>query len=114
MGFLMANLICKAMAQGLCDFQEGLPWRLVWRRYHHRYASVTRFANLNKKGHFTQKSDILALRLSLPPAVSKDFNPLARRGGVITHVFHDSENGHVDLLKHGKHELLHHPVGRAG
>src|SRR5205814_465878 len=101
MGFPMANLICKLMAQGLRDFQEGLPWRLVWRRYHHRHASVARLANLNKNGHFTEKRDVLALRLSLPPAVSKDFSPFTRRGGVITHVFHDSEDGHVDLLKHG-------------
>src|SRR5260370_31409716 len=92
---------CKVMPQGLCDFQKGLPWRLVRRRYHHWYASVARLANLDKKGHFTQKRDILALRLCPPTAVSKDFCPFARWGGVKTHIFHDAEDGHVDFLKHG-------------
>src|SRR5277367_139577 len=69
-------------------------------RHHHRHSGVPGDANLRKNGNFSQKSDILALRLGVSSAMSKYFHPLSVWRRVITHVFNDPEDGNIHFLKH--------------
>ncbi len=67
-----------------------------------RLARIALFANRQVERNLAQKRVIQFFRGFARSAVAKDFFTMAALAAyVVAHVFHDAENGHIQLLEHG-------------